>query len=116
MVRNMEKTELGWCYFDDGTVEEIQSWHQFGDDIVFTVKGQVYLFKYAYFDEDIEEAELRRMLRKSNEIILPTYSFYKHRARESVWPVGFYDKIRNDRDEWFVADIEKICLYMGEIV
>lgn len=101
----MKNNELGWCYFDDGTVEIIDSWHKFDEDIVFVVKGQVYLFKYGYFDEDIEEAELR---------ILPSHSFYKHRD-ESILPMDFYGKIRNDRDEWLVADIEKICLYMGEI-
>lgn len=112
----MEKTKFDYCYFADGTVEEIQSWHKFGDDIVFFIKEQAYLFKYEDFYQDLEEEELRRMLGKSRPIIKSYHSFYKHRAREPVRPVDFYDKIRKNKDEWFVADIEMICLYMGEIV
>ena len=111
----MERTKFDYCYFADGAAEEIQSWHKFRDDIVFFVKGQAYLFKYGDFYQDLEEEELQRMLGKSRPIIRPYHSFYKHRGREVVRPVGFYGKIRNDRDEWFVADIEKICLYMGEV-
>lgn len=112
----MEKTEFNYCYFADGTVEKIDSWHKFRADIVFFVKGQAYLFKRGDFYQDLEEEELRIIFGKSRPVIIPHYSFYKHRGGESVWPVEFYGKIRNDRDEWFVADIEKICLYMGEIV
>lgn len=112
----MEKTEFNYCYFADGTVEKIDSWYKFGDDIVFFIKEQAYLFKNREFLEELEEEELRRIFGKSRPLIKPFHSFYKHRAREPVWPVDLYDKIRSDRDEWFVADIEKICLYMGEIV
>lgn len=112
----MRKTEFNHCYFADGTVEKIDSWHKFGDDIVFFIKEQAYLFKNRDFFEELEEEELRRIIGKSRPLIIPYHSFYKHRAREPVRPVDFYDKIRNDRDEWFVADIEKICLYMGEFV
>ena len=112
----MEKTEFNYCYFSDGTVEKIDSWYKFGDDIVFFIKGQAYLFKYGDFYQELEEEELRRILGKSRPLIKSYHSFYKHRAREPVRPVGLYDKIRNDRDEWFVVDIEKICLYMGEVV
>ena len=112
----MKKTKFDYCYFADGTVEEIQSWHKFRDDIVFFVKGQAYLFKYGDFYQDLEDEELRRIFGKSRPIIRSRYSFYKHRGREPVWPIEFYGKIRNDRDEWFVVDIEKICLYMGEVV
>lgn len=109
------KTKFDHCYFADGTVEEIQSWHKFGDDIVFFVKEQAYLYKNCRFFSEIEQ-EFEMALRGLNKIIKSTHSFYKHRGRELVWPVEFYGKIRNDGDEWFVVDIEKICLYMGEVV
>ena len=111
----MKKTKFDYCCFTDGAVEEIQSWHKFGEDIVFFVKGQAYLFKYREFIDDIMEAEFRGILGRSRGIFRVHHCFYKHCGRESVWPVEFYGKIRNDRDEWFVADIEKICLYMGEV-
>lgn len=78
---NDMKTKFDYCHFVDGTVEEIQSWHQFGQDLVFFTESGVYLFKYREFIDDIMEAEFRRTFGRSRGIFLVHYCFYKYRGR-----------------------------------
>lgn len=101
----MKKRKCDWCYFNDGSKKKIANWYQFDDDILFLIDDKLYMYKKYRFWYEEPYITTRRGL------ITPFFSehaFYMHRFFVKDYPLSCINK--NDDEQWFIANIERIEL------